>query len=47
MISVYKKNIYKNFLFSFLKVSFVFLIIIIIMNLFEEINFLRTVIIIF
>ena len=41
MISVYKKNIYKNFLFSFLKVSFVFLIIIIIMNLFEEINFFK------
>jgi lipopolysaccharide export system permease protein len=43
MLQVYKKNIYKSFSISFLKVSLVFLTIIIIMNLFEEINFLKQV----
>ena len=41
MMHVYKKNIYKNFLICFLKVTLIFFIIIIIMNLFEEINFLK------
>ena len=41
MISVYKKYIYTKYLLNFLKVSFVFFIMIIIMNLFEEIKFLN------
>ena len=41
MLKVYKKNIYKSFAICFLKVSLVFLVTIIIMNLFEEINFLK------
>ena len=41
MIPVYKKNIYKNFVTCFLKVCFLFLTIIFIMNLFEEINFFK------
>ena len=41
MISVYKKYIYSKYLFNFLKVSSVFFIIIMIMNLFEEIKFLQ------
>ncbi len=41
MLQVYKKNIYKNFLLCFFKVTLIFLITIIIMNLFEEINFLK------
>ena len=41
MIQVYQKNIYKNFLICFLKVTLVFFVTIIIMNLFEEINFLK------
>ena len=41
MISIYKKNIFKNFLLCFLKVSFVFLIVILIMNLLEELNFFK------
>ncbi len=41
MIQVYKKNIYKNFLICFSKITLVFFVTIIIMNLFEEINFLK------
>ena len=41
MIQNYKKYLYKNYLNSFLKVSLVFFSISIIMNLFEEINFLK------
>ncbi len=41
MISTYKKYIYQKYLLSFLKVSSVFFILIIIMNLFEEIRFLN------
>ena len=41
MLKVYKKNIYKSFSICFLKVSLVFLVIVIVMNLFEEINFLK------
>ena len=41
MLKVYKKNIYKSFSICFIKVCLVFLIIAIIMNLFEEINFLK------
>ncbi len=41
MITIHKKYIYQKYLFSFLKVSSVFFIMIIIMNLFEEISFLK------
>ena len=41
MIQNYKKYLYKNYLNSFLKVSLVFFSLSIIMNLFEEINFLK------
>ena len=41
MISTYKKNIFKSFISCFLKVFFVFLIIILIMNLLEELTFFR------
>ena len=41
MISTYKKNIFKSFISCFLKVCFVFLIIILIMNLLEELTFFR------
>ena len=41
MLQVYKKNIYKSFLLCFLKITFIFLMIIFIMNLLEEINFLK------
>ena len=41
MISIYKKYIYQKFFLNFLKVSFVFFVMIIIMNLFEEVKFLK------
>ncbi len=41
MISIHKKYIYSKYLFSFSKVSAVFFILVIIMNLFEEIKFLN------
>ena len=41
MISNYKKNIYRTYFSCLFKISFVFLILIIIMNLFEEINFFK------
>lgn len=41
MISTYKKYIYSKYIFNFLKVSLVFFIMILIMNLFEEIKFLN------
>ena len=41
MVSIYKKHLYLKYLYSFLKVSFIFFIMIIIMNLFEEIKFLK------
>ena len=41
MISIYKKYIYQKFFVNFLKVSFVFFVMIIIMNLFEEVKFLK------
>ncbi len=41
MISVYKRYIYTKYLFNFLKVSSVFFVMIVIMNLFEEIKFLQ------
>lgn len=41
MISTYKKYIYLKYIFNFLKVSSIFFVMIIIMNLFEEIKFLN------
>ncbi len=41
MITVYKKYIYSKYFFNFLKVSSVFFVMIMIMNLFEEIKFLQ------
>ena len=41
MVSIYKKHLYLKYFYSFLKVSFIFFIMIIIMNLFEEIKFLK------
>lgn len=41
MINTYKKNIYLTYFNCLLKVSFVFLILIILMNLFEEISFFK------
>ena len=41
MISVYKKYIYSKYIINFLKVSSIFFVIIIVMNLFEEIKFLQ------
>ncbi len=41
MIEVYKKNIYTTFLNCFFKVTLVFFSLVLIMNLFEEINFLK------
>ena len=41
MISTYKKYIYLNYIFNILKVSLVFFVMIVIMNLFEEIKFLN------
>ncbi len=41
MVSIYKKYLYLKYFYSFLKVSFIFFIMIIIMNLFEEIKFLK------
>ena len=41
MISVYKKYLYSKYILNFLKVSAVFFVMIIIMNLFEEIKFLQ------
>ena len=41
MMHIYKRNIYKNFLICFLKVTLIFFVTIIVMNLFEEINFLK------
>ena len=41
MISTYKKYIYLKYIFNILKVSLVFFVMIVIMNLFEEIKFLN------
>lgn len=41
MISTYKKYIYLNYIFNILKVSLIFFVMIVIMNLFEEIKFLN------
>ena len=41
IMQIHKKYIYQKYLYSFLKVSFVFFVMIIIMNLFEEIRFLK------
>ena len=41
MISTYKKYIYQKYIFNILKVSLVFFVMIVIMNLFEEIKFLN------
>ena len=41
MVSIYKRYLYLKYFYSFLKVSFIFFIMIIIMNLFEEIKFLK------
>ena len=41
IIQIHKKYIYQKYFYSFLKVSFVFFVMIIIMNLFEEIRFLK------
>ena len=41
MMHIYKRNIYKNFFICFLKVTLIFFVTIIVMNLFEEINFLK------
>ena len=41
MINTYKRNIYNIYFSCLLKVSFVFLIMIVIMNLFEEISFFK------
>ena len=41
MISVYKKYIYSKYIINFIKVSSIFFVLIIIMNLFEEIKFLQ------
>ena len=41
MISNYKKYIYKIYFYNLLKVSLVFISLSIIMNLFEEIDFLK------
>ena len=42
MIATYKKNIFQNFIICFLKVTFVFLIVILIMNLLEELTFFKS-----
>ena len=41
MISIYKKSLITKFIFNFLKISLVFLVLTIILNLFEEINFFK------
>ena len=41
MITNYKKYIYKTYFYNLLKVSLVFISLSIIMNLFEEIDFLK------